>query len=89
MTSPRIIPSAKLPDRKGIERTVHEGDFVEVVPAEEGNTDYDEEVEFLEGKGPFKIHKVTRWPCGKVMLYLETKNRIPGTYTNHLRYVGE
>lgn len=92
MTRPKIIPSIKIKDRKGIERTVHAGDYVEVVPAGKGSTtheDYEQEVKFLEGKGPFKIHQLAQWPCGREMIYLETKNRIPGTYKDHLRYAGE
>lgn len=63
---------------------VTKGSRVDLLPVEKMNFNNDDNRYFAEqhyghnrrwlGKGPFIIISITRWPCGRVMIYLHCPN---------------
>lgn len=68
-------------------RIVRPGDSVELIPPS-GEQPTQQHFDFLHnwlGEGPFTISLIGRWPCGRVMLYLQgTNGSEPGVFASDL-----
>ncbi len=75
------------------ERVIQPGDTVELLPVDKCTYETEEDQywaqrEFEEnrrwlGNGPFTVSSITKWPCGRVMLYLKgALTDEPGAYAS-------
>ncbi|MBN2368093.1 hypothetical protein JXC34_03665 [Candidatus Woesearchaeota archaeon] len=101
MTEPTWISKTTLPDMEGNQTEVHKGDLVKLIDNGSivDHVDQDEKY-FAEknrayqlkqlGEGPYKISDMGVWPCGNVMIYVETETSPgSGVYASDLVYCGE
>ena len=98
MTSPEIIDKTYVQGGKDRKRMVRPGNMVELLPPRPEGKDpkdnrYLSQDQYILlsnwlGKGPYPIHEIGIWPCGRVMLYLKLSGgRLPGAYASDFKCV--